>query len=235
MRMMIALPAALLALAGPAAAAELLVNGNFETGTYAGWTTGVQAGSSGDIQLDAPGTTTPIAGFPTPANAAGGNFYSVTDQGGPGAYVLLQSFTVPVGATQVLLSFEQFVQTDAPVSINAAGLDYNAFPNQHARVDILTAAAGAFSTAAADVVSNLYIGIDGTVPRPAYTAYAFDLTALLTPGLTYQLRFGQVDNQGFFNQGVDNVSIDAVVGVVPAPAALGLFGLAFGLVALRRR
>ena len=50
-------------------------------------------------------------------------------------------------------------------------------------------------------------------------------------GGTFVLRFAEVDNQLFFNQGVDNVSIE----VVPAPASamLGLIGIT--LIARTRR
>jgi hypothetical protein len=237
MRLFFAVPALLIAMSGPAAAVQLLINGDFETGTYAGWSANVQAGSFGDLFLATPGANSPASGNATAPNALGGNFYSVTDQGGGGAYALVQSFTVPLGATSVILSFQMFANDQSGVGpiINPAGLDYTAGANQHALVDILINGAGAFTNAASDIVTTLYQGIDaGPNPNP-YTNYLFDLTALLTPGATYQIRFGEVDNQFFFQHGVDNVSIDAVVGDVPAPAALGLFGLALGALALRRR
>lgn len=224
-------------LAQPAAAVELITNGDFETGNYTGWTAGVQAGSNGNLFIDTPGTTAPASGLATAANALGGSFYSLTDQNGGGAYSLTQSFTVPVGTTSVQLSFQMFANDWSNVGpiINPAGLDYTAGANQHARVDILVNGAAAFTNLAADIVTNLYLGVDGGTDPNAYTSYVFDLTGTLTPGQTYQIRFGEVDNQLFFNQGVDNVSIDAVVGEVPAPAALSLFGLALGALALRRR
>ena len=74
---------------------------------------------------------------------------------------------------------------------------------------------------------------DGPVVSP-YIAYSFDISTLAAG--TYQLRFAQVDNQGFFNQGVDNVSIEAVAGAVPEPASWAMMIVGFGIVgALARR
>ena len=41
-----------LAAASPAAAANLIVNGDFETGTYVGWMNNVESGSSGNVQIE---------------------------------------------------------------------------------------------------------------------------------------------------------------------------------------
>ncbi len=224
--------------AAPAGATELLVNGGFETGTFAGWTVTDQAGGSGTFFIGTPGTSTPNSGFATAANPTGGSFYAVSDQSGPGAHTLIQSFTVLPGST-VMLSFQMFVNDSSgagPIE-NSAGLDYTAAPNQQARVDILAGSAGAFDTGAG-VLDNLYLGVDtGAQPNP-YTNYSFDITPFVGGGGTFQIRFAEVDNQGFFNQGVDNVSINAnAVHAVPEPSGLGLFGLGLlglGLLGLGR-
>src|SRR5215471_8189063 len=191
-----------------AKAAQLITNGNFETGNFAGWTEFDQAGGSGSFFISNPGANTPLNGFSTAANPSGGHFYAVTDQFGPGCHVLLQSFTIPNGASNVVLSFQMFVNNyfGAPPIVNPAGLDYTAFPNEHGRVDILTSSATPFDTGAG-VVENLYLGSDAGPNPHGYITYAFNLSNL-APG-TYQLRFAEVDNQFFFNQGVDNVSITA--------------------------
>jgi hypothetical protein len=231
--------AVMAAAAGPSRAAfELITNGNFETGTFAGWTTHNLAGGSGDFFIDTPGTTTPFSGQPTQGNPMGGNFYAVSDQGGPGTHALIQSFVVPLGTTSLTLSFDMFVNDfDGGPIVGPQGLDHVGPANQHARVDILTAAATPFSTAAADVVSNHYLSVDpGADPNP-YTSYSINLAGL-TPGGTYQIRFAEVDNQLFLSQGVDNVSILAEAEAVPEPASAALLGLgAVGMIAgaIRRR
>ena len=217
-------------LSTPAFAAELITNGGFETGTFAGWSSNVQGGSNGNRFIDTPGTSTPASGFGTAANGAGGNFYAVTDQGGGGAYSLTQLFTVASGTTSAILTFQMFAQNQSGggVIVNPAGLNFLAGANQHARVDILTAGASAFTNAPGDIVANLYLGADGSGVQP-FQNYSFNLLGLgLTAGNSYQIRFGQVDNQFFFQQGVDNVSITTAS--VPEPANWALMIAGFGLV-----
>lgn len=207
------------------AAVQLVNNGNFETGTFVGWTVANQAGGSGNWFIDTPGTTTPFSGISTIGSAGNGNFYAVTDQGGPGAHVLLQSFVVPVNTVTLTLTFQLFANDyDGGPIINPAGLTFTSGPNQHARVDILTAGAAAFSTAAVDIVSNHYLGVDAGPDPHGFTTYTANISGLAAG--TYQLRFGQVDNQSNFNLGVDNVSILAdLQAPVPEPATMTIWGL----------
>jgi hypothetical protein len=192
-----------------AQAIELLLNGNFETGSFSGWTVNDLLGSSGSFFVDAPGTTTPLSSHSTIGSVANGNFYAVTDQTGPGTHALRQSFTVGAGTSSVVLSFDLFANDyDSGPIINPAGLTHTAGANQHARVDILTASAGAFDVGSS-VLSTYYLGVDaGADPHP-FTHYSFDITSLVGAGGTFQLRFAEVDNQGHFNLGVDNASIQA--------------------------
>jgi len=207
----------------PTSALELITNGGFETGDFNGWNAVDQLGSSGTlfVENDTIFFPLPLSGLPT-VGPANGNWYAVSDQFGPGAYSLFQSFTVPANSNQVMLNFNMFVNNWAGITIiDPAGLDFNTDANQHARVDILTASAAPFSTAPGDVVTNLYLGTqEGNLPNP-YIAYNFDLTSTLTPGQTYLLRFAEVDNQSFLNLGVDDVSILASSDnhVVPEPAS----------------
>jgi hypothetical protein len=217
-----------------AAPTELITNGGFETGAVTGWAVTDQAGGSGSWFVDTLGTTTPISGSAALAAGGAGTFYAVSDQPGPGTHSLTQAFTVPWPALSATLSFDMFVNdwNTGPL-INPAGLDYTAPLNQHARVDILTAVAGAFDTGAG-VLANYYLGVDGGPDPHAFTHYVFDITGIVGAGGTFQLRFAEVDNQFFFNQGVDNVSILAEP--VPAPGAILLGSIGVGVVSwLRRR
>lgn len=206
-RHVVSLMALLLVSAVPAAAQELLTNGNFESG-LTGWTIDNEVGGAGNFFLAAPGATGPLSLNPTAANPSGGTQYLLSDQTGPGAHALRQTFTVP-GPGSVLLQFQMFVNdwSSSGGIIGAQGLDFTGNPNQHARVDILTSAATAFDTGGG-VLQNLYAGVDpnATNPNP-YKSYFFDITPTVGAGGTFQIRFAEADNQLYLNQGVDNVSI----------------------------
>ena len=95
------------------------------------------------------------------------------------------------------------------------------------RVDILTAAAAPLSTTVG-LLSNLYIGADLPLagnPHP-FTHYVFDITGVVGGGGPFVVRFAEVDNSGFFNQGVDNVSITFIPTPEPSSVILAAVGLA---------
>jgi hypothetical protein len=95
---------------------------------------------------------------------------------------------------------------------------------------LLTATADAFTTNAADIVATFYgPGADaGANPNPWVT---YSTTLVLGAG-TYQIRFAEADNQGFFQQGVDNVS---VASAVPEGSSWAMLIAGFGLVGAAAR
>lgn len=216
--------AALLTVGALTARADLITNGSFETGDFTGWTVANQASGSGSwfIQI---GTTSPTNPFSVPAPPEG-THAAMTDQSNPGSHSLLQSFTVPSGASSVTISFEWFVDDHASGFFTPNSLDYNLSPNEQARVDILTSGAGAFDLGAA-VVANLFQTNVGDPLVSGYNVFSTTLNGVLTPGATYQLRFAEVDNQSYFQFGVDSVAVDTPEPGSLALAGFGLIGVAF--------
>jgi PEP-CTERM motif len=215
----------LAAAARESSAGQLITNGGFEAG-FASWTHVNQAGGSGDWFIQS-GTTSPLSGFAVPAPPGPTNA-AMTDQTGPGSHVLYQTFVVPFGVSVATLDFDRFRgDRDGPYIPNPS-LDYNAGPNQQARVDIMTVGSGDFSTAGGDVLMNVFQTLPGdpTVDA-AYLHQTTNLTALLQAhqGETLRVRFAETDNQLFFQFGIDNVSLNADVSAVPEPASIALFGI----------
>jgi hypothetical protein len=232
----IASVAALMAFASDAQATQFITNGGFETGDYTGWGVNVQAGSSGNLQVVANnGGASPLSAHATAsANPIGGSFYSITDQGGPGSYALVQSFTLSQAAT-VVVSYDMFLNNSAG-TVAANGRNYAYVPNQNAEVDILTGGAAALTNTPGDMVAVLF-NPASTPTSPENAWHSYSTTVALAAG-TYQFRFAETDNSGYFQAGLDNVSVTTLS--APAPAAgAGLASLGamavFALGSRRRR
>ncbi|RTL43862.1 MAG: PEP-CTERM sorting domain-containing protein [Burkholderiales bacterium] len=219
--------------AASAAPTQLISNGDFSAG-LSGWTVVNQANGSGDWYLSTVGSNTPVSSHSTSGTGGSGN-YAVTDQTGPGSHVLFQNFTVGAGASSVIASFSMFANDWSNVGpINAGNLNFSPARNQHARVDILKSSANAFSVSASDIIATLIAPMvdQGNDPHD-FLSYSFDITSAVAAGGSFMLRFAEVDNQSYFNVGIDNVSV--LANTVPEPMSLALVGGALlGLAAARR-
>jgi hypothetical protein len=162
----------------------------------------------------------------------------MTDASGPGSHVLVQNFIVP-GPGTVTLTFQYFRLNQAqsqPFYFSQNTLDYNTNneppdfnPNQQARVEILAAGASPFATDATDVQTVFQTNPgDPTMDSSYHQFPSTDISSVVGNGGTFQLRFAEVDDQGFFSFGVDDVSIDytASTPTVPEPRYLCLLIIA---------
>src|SRR5271155_142622 len=144
-----------LSLALTAQANEVLTNGGFETGNFAGWTVS-NAGTAPDSFFVTNQTTTPENGNPT-VGPASGNWYAVTDQQAPGTHVITQSFTA-LANTDYVLSFDMFVNDYASF--------YGAGPQYGGEADLI---AGAANPIAAPITTQFYHAdtqVVGGAPNP---------------------------------------------------------------------
>jgi len=229
-------------ISGSAQAVDLITNGGFETGVFVGWTRASEySGTSYDNNVTAPASnfylqsnslTTPVSGLSTLGPASGTN-YALADSTTPGANVLIQNFTVPLGTIALNLSFDMFTYDWYGNGATGSSLNYLEDPNQHVRVDLLKNTSSGFSTSASDVILNIFDGLQPNTDPPTWQNYTQDLLAYVTPGSTYRLRFGAVDNQFTLNMGIDNVSLNATV--VPEPSSFVLCGVATLAIFARRR
>ena len=219
-----------LALSASAGAQNVIVNGGFESGGLTGWTRNVWSASNGDLRA-ATGTTGFLSGLPT-VGANTGSFYALTDQRGPGAYELWQSFSLSNAASSATLSFYLSASNRATTIVGSSLNPFGGFANQHITVDLFSGSPAAFSTGG---LQNFYLGSQLGVANP-YGLFQFDVTSLLNAPGTYTLRFAEVDNWGYHHMAVDDVSLD--VSTVPEPTTFVLFGAgmaALAIVSRRRR
>lgn len=193
----------------PAGAQATAQNGGFETGTFSNWT--VQntctTGSAGNWFVYT-GTTSPLSAFTIPA-PPGGSFAAITDQQGPGTHILHQDLALEAGSTHTLTMTLYFNNRAAanvtPANLNLSCLDPAGNPNQQYRVDIIRTTAAIDSVSASDILLTIFW--TANLPTSQLSLAPTQFTANLTPfaGQTVRLRVAEVDNQFFYQAGVDNV------------------------------
>ena len=182
----------------PTKGANLITNGGFESG-FAGWTLFDQSGGSGTFFTQT-GTLSPQSSFSVPAPPQG-SVAAMTDQGGPGAHFLFRDITVPAGTPT--LQFRLFIGNRAGAFSTPASLSFNTFPNQQARVDIMNPSA-AIDDVGSGVLRNLFrTQVGDPLVTAGYETFSFGLSEF--QGQTVRLRFAEVDNQLFFQFGIDDV------------------------------
>ncbi len=243
--------AAVLVLPASASAQQLIVNGGFESGDLTGWqaytedgsiTDGVYPDASEMYSVGGGANPSPYSGYGTPGPSAG-SYYALSDQNDPSAGVLVQTFTVPYAVGSATLSFDMFVQDQnlqGPCDVtNAGAIEYNTACSQFSLVDLWAGDLTVGDPFAAGIAADHYLEYTG-FNEPAFgqwQTYTYDLSGFLAPG-TYTLRFATVDNQSYYQQGIDNVSLEVTPAAVPEPSTVSLLALGLPLLGagtMRRR
>lgn len=172
-----------------------VANGLFEA-QLRGWTVVDQPGGSGSwfAQL---GAKAPFSGLPQPAPLDPPQ--ALSDQLGAGSHILYQDVTVPAHGGS--LSFDLSVDNWAGEYFAPPTLDFTFLPNQQFRADLVDPAD---PVATARIVRRVFVTTPG-MPSVFATRVSVDLAPFA--GQTLRLRLAEVDNQLFFNVGVDNVRI----------------------------
>lgn len=220
----LAVVAACVGLLAPAgASAANFVNGDFETGTLAGWQVVDQAGSNG-TWLAYTGTKPPISGEAEPRVVAAppqGNFAAISDQTAPGGHTLYQDVALESGLTD----FSMLVYYDSVGALTTPSPDtlaYTTPPNQQFRIDVMKPSAPLDSLSPDDVLVNLFKTSEGDPQALAPKLVTADLSRFA--GQTVRLRVVEVDTLGFFNASVDAVGLTGPPPPPPVPSNSFSFG-----------
>ncbi len=192
---------AVLLFAAVALAGSGFKNGNFETGDFTKWSTD-QTGAGDWFVSDK--KLTPLNGFSWNGPAEK-EFAAVTDQFSPSTNVLYR--TVKVGTKTTRISMTLYYKNRAGFFCSPPGattLDESGACFQMYTVDILREGADPFSIDPADVVKTVFRTSASSPSEMAPTQFSVNLKA----AGNVILRFGEVDNQDFFNASVDNVTVN---------------------------
>ena len=194
---------ALVGVFAPAASAagSGIQNGGFETGSFVGW------GHAPGHPFDAghgwfvySGRVSP-SGFTIPAPPSG-RFAAVSDQIGPGSNTLFQTFRVPAHAT---LSMTLWYRNRNGLFYSPRMLVPDEARNQQLRITLTRPDAGLYSLKPADMLGTVFATEPGDAASFGPTQIHYDLSALA--GRLVRLRITEVDNQFFFQVGIDNVAV----------------------------
>jgi hypothetical protein len=141
------------------------------------------------------------SGFTIPAPPSG-HYAAVSDQIGPGSNTLFQTFRVPAHAT---LSMTLWYRNRNVQFYSPQMLVPDQARNQQLRITITRPDAGLYSLKPADMLATVFATEPGDPASLGPKQIHYDLSALA--GQLVRLRITEVDNQFFFQVGVDNVTV----------------------------
>ena len=162
---------------------EIVRNGGFETGDFAGW--GIQNIGLGGFTIN-DGKLDPQS-FDGPSLPFAGDFSIVTDQTGGGHHVLYQDILIPADARNATLRWVDKIRN------HSTQYHFNQFFQVEIRDSDDEVLAVLFTTAPGFPLTN------------DWTARSFDVSKFR--GQTVRLAFVEEDHQGYFNIHLDNVSV----------------------------
>jgi len=197
--------------AGPT---KLLGNGDFETGDLTDWTTKSYVRSTyGGWFVYEDGRTPPTDASRVYAYNAfevsdppQGRYAAVADGNSEGLRVLYQDFTVSGPSVLHATVFYRTVSSSGSARIIAPNDLSTESQNQQFRVDLIDPEAPILSMADEDILATVFRTVEGDPVSLEPTEVTFDLSS--RDGQTIRLRFAEVDNQGPFFAGVDDVYVE---------------------------
>jgi hypothetical protein len=189
---------------GGVSATAKVPNGGFETGNFTDWRRANQAGGGGNWFVYS-GTASPLTNNPIAAPPQG-NFAATTDQNDPGSHVLFRKIQLKSGLRHKL-SFYLYYDNFAGDFFTPKSLNFNVFPNQQYRVDVMKPTADPFAVNNKAILARIFRTDVGDPNTRAPTLMTFNLTPFA--GQTVRLRFAEVDNQSPFRASVDRVKVES--------------------------
>lgn len=183
------------------ASAATVVNGNFETGTLAGW----QTYSSAEVGswFAYSGTTGPISGEPA-LPPPSGNFAAISDQVGESNPILYQDIALePLHTHSLALTL--YYTSNAEIFVPEPNRLDISDENQQLRVDVIKPTAPIESLQPGDILATVFANRNGDPQVLQPTRFTADLTPFA--GQTVRLRIANAVTKAHFLAGLDDVSI----------------------------
>jgi hypothetical protein len=226
------------------AGAATVVNGDFESGTLAGWHVHRETGAGNWFAYK--GTDAPIGRKrkPVPADPVQappqGVYAAIADEANPDTLILYQDLTLEAGRSQ-RLSLLAYYNSYKPIAVptpNTLSVDEEILgkqKNQQFRIDVMKPAAPLDSVDPGDLLRTIFETEPGDPQEMAPTRLTADLSAFA--GQTVRLRIANAVHEEVFNAGVDDISIfNAAAGQFPSRGSQnGPSLFSFGRVTANRR
>jgi hypothetical protein len=218
-RWMLLLALALASLTPASAGAAAIVNGGFESGSFAGWKVRQSTGAGKWYAYK--GTDPPIPherGATSVQPPPQGAFAAITDQLNPETLLLYQDLQLEPGSSYKLSLLAYYnsysaLAVPSPDTLSVDEATLGAKPNQQLRIDVMKPEAPPDSVSPADVLLNLFHTKSGGARKMTPTQLIGDLAPFA--GQTVRLRIAVAATEEVLSAGVDAVALSAPDGSFP--------------------